>query len=92
MKKKFQIFSKIFFNFFPFFGHPSQTKRFFCTFGPKITNFYILGGQHVHLTPKKRFLEAQTTSCPQNNPHPPVNTLTFRSACTVGLRALLQKI
>ena len=57
MEKKFQNFFKIFFNFFQFFGHPQQTKRFFCTFGPKITYFYILGGQHVHLTPPKCFLE-----------------------------------
>ena len=29
MKKKFQNFFKFFFKFFQFFGHPSQTKRFF---------------------------------------------------------------
>ena len=58
MRKKIQNFFKNFFNFFLFFGHPSQTKRFFCTFGPKITYFYILGGQQVHLTPPKCFLEA----------------------------------
>ena len=68
MKKKFQNFFKIFFNFFQFFGHPSHTKRFFCTFGPKITYSYILGGQHVHLTPKKCFLEAHSTKCPWNAP------------------------
>ena len=63
-EKKIQNFFKIFFNFFQFFGHPSHTKRFFCTFGPKITYSYILGGQHVHLTPKKCFLEAHSTKCP----------------------------
>ena len=68
MKKKFQNFFKIFFNFFQFFGHPSHTKRFFCTFGPKITYSYILGGQHVHLTSKKCFLEAHSTKCPWNAP------------------------
>ena len=66
MKKKIQNFFKIFFNFFQFFGHPSHTKRFFCTFGPKITYSYILGGQHVHLTPKKCFLEAHSTKCSWN--------------------------
>lgn len=84
MKKKFQNFFKIFFNFFQFFGHPSHTKRFFCTFGPKITYSYILGGQHVHLTPKKCFIEAHSTKCPGNAP--PVNTLTSRSPYKVGLR------
>ena len=67
-EKKIQNFFKIFFNFFQFFGHPSHTKRFFCTFGPKITYSYILGGQHVHLTPKKCFLEAHSTKCPWNAP------------------------
>ena len=66
MKKKFQNFFKIFFNFFQFFGHPSHTKRFFCTFGQKITYLLILRGQHVHLTPQKCFLEAYSTSCSQN--------------------------
>ena len=68
MKKKFQNFFKIFFHFFQFFGHPSHTKRFFCTFGPKITYSYILGGQHVHLTPQKCFIEAHSTKCPGNAP------------------------
>ena len=58
--------SKIFFNFFQFFEHPSHKKRFFCTFGPKITYSYILRGQHIHLTPKKCFLEAYSTKCPGN--------------------------
>ena len=56
-EKKIQIFFN-FFHFFQFFGHPSCTKRFFSTFGQKITCFYVFGGQHVHLTPKKCFLEA----------------------------------
>ena len=63
-------FFKFFFDFFQFFGHPSHTKRFFCTFGPKITYSYILGGQHVHLTPKKCFLEAHSTKCPWILPPP----------------------
>ena len=29
---------------------------------------YVLGGQHVHLTPPKCILEAYSTSCPQNTP------------------------
>ena len=77
MKKKFQ--------FFQFFGHPSHTKRFFCTFGPKITYSYILGGQYVHLTPKKCFLEAFSKKCPWNAP-PPGSTLTSRSPDKVGLK------
>ena len=83
VQKNFKIFSNFFFIFFQFFGHPSCTKRFFCTFGQKITYFYILGGQHVHLTPKKCFLEAHSTKCPWNAP--PVNTLTSWSPYKVGL-------
>ena len=67
MKKKFQNFFLIFFNFFQFFGHPSDTKRFFCTFGQNITYFYVLRRQHVHLTPKKCFLETHFTKCPWND-------------------------
>ena len=52
-EKKIFIFLKKNFNFFQFFWHPSHTKRFFCTFWPQIIYFYILGGQHVYLTPKK---------------------------------------
>ena len=33
--EKIKIFSNFFLIFFKFFGHPSYTKRFFCTFGPK---------------------------------------------------------
>ena len=74
-----------FFKFFQFFWHPSQTKRFSCTFGQKITYFYILGGQHVHLTPQKCFLEAFSTKCPWNATTPPGSTLTSRSPDKVGL-------
>ena len=42
----------------------TQTKRFFCIFRPKITCFYIHGGEYVHFTPKKCFLEAYSTKCP----------------------------
>ena len=40
-RKKKSKFFEIFFNVFQFFGHPSHTKRSFCTFGPKITYSYI---------------------------------------------------
>ena len=43
-----RFFFKIFTNFFRFFGHLLQAKRFFSTFGPKITYFYTLRGQHVN--------------------------------------------
>ena len=36
-EKKISKFFQFFFKFFQFFGHPSCTKRFFCTFGQKIT-------------------------------------------------------
>ena len=32
----------------------------------KITYFFVLRGQHVHLTPQKCFLEAYSTKCPWN--------------------------
>ena len=70
-----------FHNFFKkFFGHTSHTKRFFCTFGPKVTYSYILGGQHVHLTPKKCFLEVYSQS---------VCTLISWSPYKVGLSLIL---
>ena len=55
------IFFKI---LFCFLDTRYTQKDFFCTAGPKITYFYILGGQHVYLTPKKCFLEAYSTKCP----------------------------
>ena len=64
MEKKIQNF----FNFFNFFWTPFKTIRFFFPFGPKITYFYILGGQHVQLTPQKCFLKAYSTSCPKLPP------------------------
>ena len=48
-KKNFQIFSNLFSIFFSFCNILHIQKDFFCTFGLKITYFYILGGQHVHL-------------------------------------------
>ena len=74
---------KNFFLIFLVFGHPSHIKRFFCTFWPKIIYFYILGGQHVHMTHQKCFLEACTTKCPWSAP--PVSTLTSQSPYKVGL-------
>ena len=87
MKKKFQNFFKIFFNFFQFFGHPSHTKRFFSTFGPKITYSNILWGQQVHLTPQKCFLEAYSKKCPWSA-CTPISTLIFWSPYEVGLTIL----
>ena len=63
-EKKFQHFFQFFFHFFQLFWTPFTQKEFFCTFGPKITYFYVLGGQHVHLTPKKCCLEAYSTKYP----------------------------
>ena len=54
------------------------------TFGQKITYFYLLGGLHVQLTPKKCFLEAFSTKSPWNAP--PGSTLTSWSPDKVGLR------
>ena len=42
-------------HFFQFFGHPSQTKRCFCTFGSKNKYFEVFWGLHVDLTPKNAF-------------------------------------
>ena len=49
--KKNSIFFIFFLQFF--LGFLDTLHTFFCIFGPKITYFYVLGGQHVHLTPKK---------------------------------------
>ena len=46
-EKKISFFS----IFSSFLDTLKRQKDFFCTFGPKITCFYILGWQHVHLTP-----------------------------------------
>ena len=66
-EKKIQNFF-IFFTFFSSFLDTLHTQKdFFCTFGPKISYFYILGGQHVHLTAPKCFSEAYSTSCTSFN-------------------------
>ena len=65
MKRKFQNFFKFFSIFLSFFDTLHEQKDF-CTFEPKIIYFYILGGQHVHLTSRKCFLEAYPTKCPGN--------------------------
>ena len=42
-----------FFQIFSVFWTPSTNKKIFLHFWVKKTYFYILGGQHVQLTPKK---------------------------------------
>ena len=46
-EKKNSNFFQIYFHFFLVIWTPFTHKKFFCTFGPKITYFYILGGQNV---------------------------------------------
>ena len=71
MRRKIQIFFKFIFTFFLVIWTPFTHKKFFCTFGPKITNFYILEGQHVHLTPPKMLFRGLNYKLSSKRPSPP---------------------
>ena len=61
-EKKISKFFQNFFQFFSVFWTPFMYKKIFLHFWA--TFFYVLGGQHVHLTPKKCFLDDFSTECP----------------------------
>ena len=73
MKKNSNFFPN-FFQIFSVFWTSFTNKKVCCTFGPKITYFYILGGHHVHLTPQKMSFRYLFYKVSLKCPH--VSTLT----------------